>query len=654
MGGRNSKSSIAHNRFSDTSGHGNYYGAGHTADRPYEYKSNSANEAKSNMQSDVTRSQARENTEKQPQEWKQLKESNSFNEMGTTGYSSSEDDFYDGIPRFPRDLSRKSRSISSKQVTGAKALGKARNLGLGKAVNVLDTLGSSMTSLNTSSGFSSGVKSKGNDLQILAFEVANTIVKGSSLMQSLSKRSIRQLKEVVLISEGVQRLVSKDINELLTIVATDKREEFKIFSGEVVRFGNRCKDSQWHNLDRYFEKRSKERAPHQQLQEEAEQMMQQLMTLVQYTAELYNEMQAMDRFFEQDYQRRRPDEDNPYASQRGDSLAIVRGDLKSLRKLVKNLKKKSLWSRSLEEVMEKLVDIVVLLNREIQNVFGNADSDKPSEVSLRNRKRLGPSGLALHYANIVLQIDTIVARSNSMPSSLRANLYQCLPPDMKSSLRSRLHSFHVKEGLTVPEIKDEMEKTLHWLVPIAINTAKDHHGFGWVGEWANTGSGTNRKPVGPTDVIRIETFHHADKATTEACILELLVWLNHLVKQVKAGANGGDQKSPTKSPTSKIPQKTTQHPVQISSPSPILSVEDQEMARDMISPPTKSLTHEMPRKTTQHPVQSAISPPSPILSIEDQEMPRDMISPQSPMLSIEDQEMPTSMSDKNGHKEQDS
>jgi len=28
----------------------------------------------------------------------------------------------------------------------------------------------------------------------------------------------------------------------------------KVFSGEVVRFGNRCKDAQWHELDRYFEK----------------------------------------------------------------------------------------------------------------------------------------------------------------------------------------------------------------------------------------------------------------------------------------------------------------------------------------------------------------------------------------------------------------
>ncbi|KAH9324102.1 hypothetical protein KI387_004280, partial [Taxus chinensis] len=38
-------------------------------------------------------------------------------------------------------------------------------------------------------------------------------------------------------------------------------------------------------------------------------------------------------------------------------LAILRRDLKSKRKHVRNLKKKSLWSKNLDEVMEKLVDI---------------------------------------------------------------------------------------------------------------------------------------------------------------------------------------------------------------------------------------------------------------------------------------------------------
>lgn len=102
-------------------------------------------------------------------------------------------------------------------------MGRAGTAGLGKAVEVLDTLGSSMTNLNLNSGFVSGVTTKGNKISILAFEVANTIVKGGNLMQSLSKENIKHLKEMVLPSEGVQNLVSKDMEELLRIAAFDKR-----------------------------------------------------------------------------------------------------------------------------------------------------------------------------------------------------------------------------------------------------------------------------------------------------------------------------------------------------------------------------------------------------------------------------------------------
>ncbi|KAL7246652.1 hypothetical protein ACSBR2_001702 [Camellia fascicularis] len=434
-----------------------------------------------------------------------------------------------------------------------------------------------MTNLNLSSGFVSGVVTKGNKISILAFEVANTIVKGANLMQSLSKESIKHLKEVVLPSEGVQRLISRDMDELLRIAAADKRDELKIFSGEVVRFGNRCKDPQWHHLDRYFEKLSSELTPQKQLKEEAETVMQQLMTLVQFTAELYHELHALDRF-EQDYRRKQQEEDNSNAAQRGDGLAILRAELKSQRKLVRSLKKKSLWAKILEEVMEKLVDTVHFLHLEIHNAFGSADGDKPVK---NNNQKLGSAGLALHYANVITQIDTLVTRSSSVPPNTRDALYQGLPPTIKSALRSKLLSFQLKEEHTVPKIKAEMEKTLQWLIPIATNTTKAHHGFGWVGEWANTGSDVNRKATGQVDLIRIETLHHADKEKTEAYILELVVWLHHLVTQSRAATNGGIRsptKSPIRSPNRKMIQLSTH---KSSSPSPTLTVEDQEMLRDV-------------------------------------------------------------------------
>ena len=108
-------------------------------------------------------------------------------------------------------------------------LGRAGTAGLGKAYDVLDTLGSSMTNLNPSSGFTSGLTTKGDKISILAFEVANTIVKGANLMQSLSEENIRHLKEVVLPSEGVQNLISRDMDELLRLAAADKRLIFPKF-----------------------------------------------------------------------------------------------------------------------------------------------------------------------------------------------------------------------------------------------------------------------------------------------------------------------------------------------------------------------------------------------------------------------------------------
>ncbi|KAM7280423.1 hypothetical protein ACFE04_007557 [Oxalis oulophora] len=555
---------------------------------------------------------------------RQSTESFSFPQVNaaTTQHGLSAEEMTDGIPRLSRALSNKLRSNKSKQPTSSKVsevsslLGRAGTVGLGKAKEVLDTLGSSMTNLNHSSGFTSGVTTKGNKISILAFEVANTIVKGSNLMQSLSKENIKVLKDVVLPSEGVKNLISRDMDELMRIAAADKREELKVFSGEVVRFGNRCKDPQWHNLDRYFEKLGSELTPQKQLKEEAETVMQHLMALVQFTAELYHEMHALDRF-EQDYRRKLQEEDRSNTTQRGDTLALLRAELKSQRKHVRNLKKKSLWSKILEElyskVMEKFVDIVHFLHLEIHEAFGSAD-DRPVRGALNNQKKLGSAGLALHYANIITQIDTLkymkkkendrkftshkssfhpiywhrfgdnwgqkVSRSSSVPVNTRDALYQGLPPSIKCALRSRLQSFQIKEELTVPQIKAEMEKTLQWLVPVATNTTKAHHGFGWVGEWANTGSEANRKPTGQTDLLRIETLHHADKDKTEVYILELVVWLHFLVSQARA-ANGGTR-SPVKSPIRSPNQKTIQLSAQnLNCPSPALTIEDQEMLRDV-------------------------------------------------------------------------
>ncbi|XP_034196732.1 protein PSK SIMULATOR 1-like isoform X2 [Prunus dulcis] len=394
-------------------------------------------------------------------------------------------------------------------------LGKAGITGFGKAIQFLDSLGSSMTNLTSIVG-TSGMSRKENTISILAFEVANTIVKGANLMQSLSEDNVRHLKEVVLPSKGVQTLISRDMDELLRIAAADKREELKTFSSDVVRFGNYSKDLMWHNLDLYFKKIGSKVTQQKHFKRQAQEDMEQLMTLIQSTAELCYELHMLDRL-EQDYQRRL----------KGDGSNAARRD------------------------------------------------DEPVESSRKNHKKLGPSGISLHYASIITQINTLVSlsRSSSVPQHMRDTLYQGLPSSVKSALRSKLQLVE----LTVPQIKTEMKKTLEWLVPIASNTTKALHSFGWVGEWANSEFGERWKHGGQTGILRIETLHHADKAETEACIFKLVVWLQHLISQSGA-SDGGMPSTPVKTLNQKTNLLSRQTPY---GSSPVLTDEDQEMLQDV-------------------------------------------------------------------------
>ncbi|XP_058725390.1 protein PSK SIMULATOR 2-like isoform X2 [Vicia villosa] len=413
-----------------------------------------------------------------------------------------------------------------------------------KAVEVLDTLGSSLPKLSTSDGFIIGMVPKRNKISMLAFEVANTITRGSILFRSLSEENIQLLKNEILQSEGVQKLVSIDTKELISFVEADKRDEFNIFSREVVRFGNTCKDPQWHNLDRYFLRLDLDALSNKQPRVEAEKTMQDLSSLAQNTAELYHELNALDRF-QQDYNQKVKELESLNLPLNGDGLTAFHSELKHQRKLVKSLQRRSLWSKNLEEVVEKLVDIAAHIHHAIFEFLG-----KNSTIAVKNRngpQRLGEAGLALHYANIINQINVIASRPTILPPNMRDTLYKGLPKNIKNALPSRLQNDDVTRELSIAQVKAETDKILQWLTPFATNTTKAHQGFGWVGEWANTSNEFIEKIAGKeTNLIRLHTLHYADKQKIDFHILELLVLLHHLVSFARYRNNAARPMSSTR------------------------------------------------------------------------------------------------------------
>ncbi|KAK6938961.1 protein of unknown function DUF3475, partial [Dillenia turbinata] len=490
-----------------------------------------------------------------------LKTKKSFNkkDVEENNYTYSDVDLYEKTPQrydsgelglsISRELkpSTPARTQITKAPQVGSFIGRASIVGLERAVEVLDTLGSSMSNLNAGSGFASGIASRGNKISILAFEVANTVVKGANLLQSISEENIQFLKKEILTSEGVQQLVSTDMTELLKIAASDKREEFDVFSHEVIRFGNLCKDPQWHNLERFFAKLDTDPLTNNQPRDEAEPIMQDLTTLAQHTSELYHEFNTLDRF-EQDYRRKLEEVESLNLPRRGEGLMMLHGELRHQRKLVRSLKKKSLWSKNLEEIMEKLLDVASFIHQEICEAFGYNGVNAVRKESGDNPQQLGVAGLALHYANIINQIDSIVSlscpdsaikasRPTALPPNTRDTLYQGLPTCVKTALRSRLQMLDAKEELTIPQIKAEIEKTLQWLVPLATSTTKMHQGFGWVGEWANTGNEFNKTTTN-NNLIRLQTLYHANKKKTDAHILELVTWLHRLIAVVRNRDHG--------------------------------------------------------------------------------------------------------------------
>ncbi|KAL4309927.1 hypothetical protein GQ457_01G031930 [Hibiscus cannabinus] len=158
-------------------------------------------------------------------------------------------------------------------------------------------------------------------------------------------------------------------------------------------------------------------------------------------------------------------------------------------------------------------------------VFNNAQFGPKSRLAVyASPSTVGGSGLALHYANIIIVIEKLSHYPHLVGEEARDDLYQMLPTNLRLSLRTNLKSYVKNLAIYDAPLAHSWKETLDgiqsWLTPLAHNMIR----------WQNERNFEQQQVVARTNVLLLQTLYFADREKTEATICELLVGLNYICR----------------------------------------------------------------------------------------------------------------------------
>ncbi|KAK3024585.1 hypothetical protein RJ639_044098 [Escallonia herrerae] len=137
---------------------------------------------------------------------------------------------------------------------------------------------------------------------------------------------------------------------------------------------------------------------------------------------------------------------------------------------------------------------------------------------------LGASALALHYANVIIVIEKLVASPHLIDHDARDDLYNMLPASVRAALRTRLKPYSKSlassayDTVLAGEWSEAMSEILEWLAPLAHNMIR----------WQSERSFEHQNLLPRASMFLVQTLYFANQAKIEATITELLVGLNYV------------------------------------------------------------------------------------------------------------------------------
>ncbi|CAI9759795.1 unnamed protein product [Fraxinus pennsylvanica] len=174
-------------------------------------------------------------------------------------------------------------------------------------------------------------------------------------------------------------------------------------------------------------------------------------------------------------------------------------------------------------------DVGTELHSHGNSTNGNLSVGSKNRLLNAPPETLGAAALALHYANIVVIIEKLVASPHLIGNEARTDLYNMLPASIRVSLRVKLKpctkslsSSFYDTALTGAR-NQAMLDILDWLAPLAHNMIR----------WQSERSFEHQNIVSRTNVLLVQTLYFANQEKTEESIIELLVGLNYVWRYVR-------------------------------------------------------------------------------------------------------------------------
>ncbi|ESQ43381.1 hypothetical protein EUTSA_v10013415mg [Eutrema salsugineum] len=417
---------------------------------------------------------------------------------------------------------------------------------------------------------------------VLSFEVARVMTKLLHLTHSLTDSNLITLRDHSLSLEGLTKIVNGDETFYLSLVCAELADTLAHTADSVSRLSRRCTTPSLRSFHRLFhEFADMGRDPHGWVMscKDTEAKNKKVERYVSVTTALYREMEEMT-ILENSLRKHslqigiECEEEEDDIDNKKDAMKVIdlQQKIERQRQHVKYLKDRSLWTKSFDTVVLILARSVFTALARLKSVFSSAaaasgchvvgptvvsflprslssssssmnlvhpspndeekDKTASSSAFLEESSRLlkppettlGGSGVALHYANLIVVMEKMIKQPQLVGLDARDDLYSMLPASVRSSLRSRLKGvgFTATDGGLAAEWKAALGRILRWLLPLAQNMIR------WQSERSFEQQHMATSVNSQNRVMLVQTLVFADKVKTEAAITELLVGLNYI------------------------------------------------------------------------------------------------------------------------------